>query len=52
MEESFVHISRFIGIECGVRQIAPESIGKVYLPGITNHLLHERQITNFGNICN
>ena len=52
MEESFVPISRFIGIECGVRQIAPESIGKVYLPGITNHLLHERQITNFGNICN
>ena len=52
MQESFVPISRFIGIECEVRQIAPESIGKVYLPGITNHLLHERQITNFGNICN
>jgi hypothetical protein len=52
MEELYLPISRFIGIECGVRQIAPESIRKVYLPGIANHLLQMRRITNFGNTCN
>jgi hypothetical protein len=52
MEELYLPISRFIGIECGVRQIAPDSIRKVYLPGIANHLLQVRRITNFGNTCN
>ena len=52
MEESYLPISRFVGVECGVRQITPASIAKVCLHEITNHLLQERQITNFGNIFN
>ena len=52
MEDIYLSISRFIGIECGVRQIAPESIGKVYLPGIADNLLQVRRIDNFGNTCN
>ena len=39
-------------MEIGIRQVAPDSIRNVYLPGIANHLLQMQRITNFSSACN
>ena len=48
VSELYEPISRFIGMECTVRQVAPDSVRKVYLPGITSVLLQQQRVTNFG----
>lgn len=36
-------IMNYVAIQCGVRNINPESVRKVYLPGIANHFDRERR---------
>ena len=52
IEELYLPISQFVGVEIGIRQVAPDSIRKVYLPGIANHLIQMQRITNFSFACN
>ena len=52
LEELYLPISQFVGVEIGIRQVAPDSIRKVYLPGIANHLIQMQRITNFNSACN
>ena len=52
IEELYLPISQFVGVEFGIRQVAPDSIRKVYLPGIANHLIQMQRITNFSSACN
>ena len=44
----YEQISRFIGMECTVQQVAPDSVRKVYLLEITSVLLQQQRVTNFG----
>jgi hypothetical protein len=52
LEELYLPISQYVGVEIGIRQVAPDSIRKVYLPGIANHLIQMQRITNFSSACN
>ena len=52
VSELYEPISRFIGMECTVRQVAPDSVRKVYLPGVTSVLLQQQRVTNFGPTVN
>ena len=52
VEELYLPISQFVGVEIGIRQVAPDSIRKVYLPGIANHLIQLQRVTNFSTTCN
>ena len=52
VEELYLPISQFVGVEIGIRQVAPDSIRKVYLPGIANHLIQLQPVTNFSLTCN